>query len=180
MESMQGNTEDHLHAAQTTNKKDIYSAPLTPTPLSGPCPSFVRRDRQRTSPERNDFQVQRGGRITRESVPGQNNVVVRPRTSIGQTNATEGDELIAEEEAVCKHCSNNVLNEENILVTKCGCKKAFIHEACAANQSSCDYCGQDVQRFPVTLLRGLGSAQRIDTQESNKKSYFSWFWKCGF
>ncbi|XP_057498080.1 uncharacterized protein LOC130782711 isoform X2 [Actinidia eriantha] len=179
MESMQGNTEDHLHAAQTTNKKDIFSAPLTPTPLSGPCPSFVRRDRQRTSPERNDFQVQRGGRITRESVPGQNNVVVRPRTSIGQTNAT-GDELIAEEEAVCKHCSNNVLNEENILVTKCGCKKAFIHEACAANQSSCDYCGQDVQRFPVTLLRGLGSAQRIDTQESNKKSYFSWFWKCGF
>ncbi|XP_057498119.1 uncharacterized protein LOC130782736 [Actinidia eriantha] len=104
-------------------------------------PSF---DRQGTSRERNN--LQRGGMMTRQSVPGQNVVVVRPRTSNGT-----GDELIAEEEAICKDCSNNILNSENILMTKCGCKKAFIHEACADNQSSCAYCGQEVRRFPVTL-----------------------------
>ena len=31
--------------------------------------------------------VQRGGLMTRQSVPWQNNVVVLPRTSTGQTNA---------------------------------------------------------------------------------------------
>ncbi|PSS23958.1 Serine/threonine-protein kinase, partial [Actinidia chinensis var. chinensis] len=74
-------------------------------------PSF---DRPGTSRERNN--LQRGDIMTRQSVPGQNVVVVRPRTSNGTTV-----HLIAEEEAVCKRCSNNILNSENILMTKCGC-----------------------------------------------------------
>ncbi|XP_057498558.1 uncharacterized protein LOC130783054 isoform X2 [Actinidia eriantha] len=239
MESMQGNTEDHLHAAQTTNEKDE----LDEIDQSAPWQSFVRCiislamifcDRQGTSRERNNLRdhlhaaqttdeegiislaketmnicsptnsaahapsfvrgdiqgiiinLQRGGMMTSQSVPGQKKVVVRPRTSIVQTNAIdhrsqvrmEGDEEIAEEEAVCKFCFDT-LKEENILKTECGCKNALVHEECAANQirvrdnNTCDYCGQEVWSFPVTMLRGLGSAQRMDTQETKKKSWIS-------
>ncbi|XP_057487412.1 uncharacterized protein LOC130773494 [Actinidia eriantha] len=245
MESMQGNTEDHLHAAQPTNEKDD----LDEIDQSAPWLSFVRCiislamkfcDRQGTSRERNNLHdhlhaaqptneedegdivgpfpsdnftsnicrpipesahipsfvrcalqgiiinLQRGDMMTSQSVPGQKKVVVRPRTSIVQTNAIdhrsqvrmEGDEEIAEEEAVCKFCFDT-LKEENILKTECGCKNALVHEECAANQirvrdnNTCDYCGQEVWSFPVTMLRGLGSAQRMDTQETKKKSWIS-------
>ncbi|PSS23964.1 Hydrogenase nickel incorporation protein HypA, partial [Actinidia chinensis var. chinensis] len=193
---------DHLHAAQTTNEEGIAirsrsrrgnGLATRRIRLAARHPSFERLDRQSTSPERNDFQ--RGGIITRQSVPGQKKVVVRPRTSIVQTNGTdhsiqvclERDEEIDEEEAVCKFCFDILKEDENILKTECCEKPLLIHEACAANQSrgnnTCDSCGQEFRRFPVTLLRELGSSQRMDTQESNKQSYFSWlirFWKRGF
>ncbi|XP_057487430.1 uncharacterized protein LOC130773517 isoform X2 [Actinidia eriantha] len=212
MESTQANTKDHLHAAQTTIEIDGHDDDLPSELLdeylgllangsvehcsvddlddlgvvkgaSARRPSFVRCDRQSTSREGINLQV--GGKITRQSGPGQKKVVVRPRASIVQPNAKdhsilvprEGDEEIAEEEAVCKSCFD-ILKEENILKTECGCRNALIHEECAANQSrvrdnTCDSCGQEVRSFPVTLLRGLGSAQRRDTQESYKGSYMS-------
>ncbi|XP_057487434.1 uncharacterized protein LOC130773517 isoform X6 [Actinidia eriantha] len=198
MESTQANTKDHLHAAQTTIEIDGHDDDLPSELLdeylgllangsvehcSVGSPSFVRCDRPRRSRERINLQV--GGKITRQSGPGQKKVVVRPRASIVQPNAKdhsilvprEGDEEIAEEEAVCKSCFD-ILKEENILKTECGCRNALIHEECAANQSrvrdnTCDSCGQEVRSFPVTLLRGLGSAQRRDTQESYKGSYMS-------
>ncbi|XP_057498557.1 uncharacterized protein LOC130783054 isoform X1 [Actinidia eriantha] len=185
--------QDEFHAAQPTNEEDDGDIVIRRSRrgnglaprrirLSARHPSFERLDRQRTSPERNDFQ--RGGIITRESVPGQKKVVVRPRTSIVQTNdhsiqvCLERDEEIDEEEAVCKFCFDILKEDENILKTECCEKPRLIHEACAANQSrgnnTCDSCGQEFRSFPVTLLRELGSAQRMDTQESNKQSYFSW------
>ncbi|KAF5962051.1 hypothetical protein HYC85_003260 [Camellia sinensis] len=82
-----------------------------------------------------------GATISSQSVPGQNIVLVRPRT-LGQTNPKEhnglvpmeGDEEIFEEEAVCKFCFD-ILKEENILKTECKCGNALIHEECAANWS---------------------------------------------
>ncbi|XP_057498572.1 uncharacterized protein LOC130783064 isoform X2 [Actinidia eriantha] len=168
--------QDNLLAAQPTNEQDdgdivrrrrrVKRAALSP--------SF---EREITSPERQRtlFDFQCGDIMTRQSVPGHKKVVVRRRTSIVRTNGTvcmEGDEEIDEEQAVCKFCFDILKEDENILKTECKCK-ILIHEACAANQSSCKYCKQEVGSFLVTLLRGLGSAQRMDTQESNKQSYFS-------
>ncbi|KAI8003242.1 Trihelix transcription factor ASIL2 [Camellia lanceoleosa] len=119
--------------------------------------------------------------ITSQSVPGRNIVLVRPRT-LGQTNPKEhnglvpmeGDEEIFEEKAVCKVCFD-ILKEENILKTECKCSIALIHEECAANwlrmrgNNNCDSCGQEVQTFPVTLVRGLSSStQVVEREESNK------------
>ncbi|GMP78000.1 hypothetical protein CsSME_00034095 [Camellia sinensis var. sinensis] len=156
-----------------------------------PCiaPSFFRKARQRTSFEM--FCV--GATISSQSVPGQNIVLVRPRT-LGQTNPKEhnglvpmeGDEEIFEEEAVCKFCFD-ILKEENILKTECKCGNALIHEECAANWSRtrgnnyCDSCEQEVQIFPVALVRWLSSStQMVDREESNKWILFSWLmriWK---
>ncbi|KAI7981682.1 hypothetical protein LOK49_Contig20G00005 [Camellia lanceoleosa] len=134
-----------------------------------------------------------GPTITSQSVPGQNIILVRPRT-LGQTNPKEhngpvpmeGDDEIFEEEAVCKNCFHN-LKEENILKTECKCGNALIHEECAAKWSrtrgnnNSDSCGQEVQTFPVTLVRGLSSStQVVDKEESNKWSLCSWLmriWK---
>ncbi|XP_028057882.1 uncharacterized protein LOC114261773 isoform X2 [Camellia sinensis] len=134
-----------------------------------------------------------GATITSQSVPGQNIVLVRPRT-LGQTNPKEhnslvpmeGDEEIFEEEAVCKFCFA-ILKEENILKTECKCGNAFIHEECAANWSRmrgdnyCDFCEQEVQTFPVALVRWLSSStQMVGREENNKWSLSSWLmriWK---
>ncbi|CAL5416760.1 unnamed protein product [Camellia sinensis] len=148
-------------------------------------PSFFRKAGQGTPHKMNKLHV--GATISSQSVPGQNIVLVRPRT-LGQTNPTEhngpvpmeGDEEIFEEEAVCKNCFHN-LKEENILKTECKCGNALIHEDCAAKWSrtrgnnNCDSCGQEVQTFPVTLVRGLSSStQVVGREESNKSSFFSW------
>ncbi|THG19536.1 hypothetical protein TEA_027442 [Camellia sinensis var. sinensis] len=139
------------------------------------------------APEVSSAPEEVGATISSQSVPGQNIVLVRPRT-LGQTNPTEhngpvpmeGDEEIFEEEAVCKNCFHN-LKEENILKTECKCGNALIHEDCAAKWSrtrgnnNCDSCGQEVQTFPVTLVRGLSSStQVVGREESNKSSFFSW------
>ncbi|CAL5416758.1 unnamed protein product [Camellia sinensis] len=128
-----------------------------------------------------------GATISSQSVPGQNIVLVRPRT-LGQTNPKEhnglvpmeGDEEIFEEEAVCKFCFD-ILKEENILKTECKCGNALVHEECAANWSRtrgnnyCDSCEQEVQTFPVALVRWLSSStQMVDREESNKWILFSW------
>lgn len=154
-------------------------------------PSFFRKARRRTPREMIKLHV--GATITSQSVPGRNIVLVRPRT-LGQTNPTEhnglvpmeGDEEIFEENAVCKVCFH-ILKEENILKTECKCGNALIHEECAANWSrvrgntNCDSCGQEVQTFPVALVRWLSSStQMVDREESNKWSLFSWLtriWK---
>ncbi|CAL5413854.1 unnamed protein product [Camellia sinensis] len=102
-------------------------------------PSFFRKAGQGTPHKMNTLHV--GATISSQSVPGQNIVLVRPRT-LGQTNPTEhngpvpmeGDEEIFEEEAVCKNCFHN-LKEENILKTECKCGNALIHEECAAKWS---------------------------------------------
>ncbi|CAL5416753.1 unnamed protein product [Camellia sinensis] len=158
-----------------------------------PCiaPSFFRKARQRTSYEMIKLRV--GAIITSQSVPGQNVVLVRPRT-LGQTSLKEhnglvpmeGDEEIFEEEAICKFCFD-ILKEENILKTECKCGNALIHEECAANWSRmrgnnyCDSCEQAVQTFPVALIGWLSSStQMVDREESNKWSLFSWLmriWK---
>lgn len=136
------------------------------------------------NPPKMPYQV--GATITSQSVPGQNIVHVRPRT-LGQTNLKEhndlvpmeGDEEIFEEEAVCKNCFHH-LKEENILKTECKCGNALIHEECAATwlrtrgNNNCDSCGQEVQTFPVALVRWLsGSTQMVVREESNKWSIFS-------
>ncbi|KAF5962049.1 hypothetical protein HYC85_003258 [Camellia sinensis] len=159
----------------------VHSYRLT----SRSAPSFFRKAGQGTPHKMNKLHV--GATISSQSVPGQNIVLVRPRT-LGQTNPTEhngpvpmeGDEEIFEEEAVCKNCFHN-LKEENILKTECKCGNALIHEDCAAKWSrtrgnnNCDSCGQEVQTFPVTLVRGLSSStQVVGREESNKSSLFSW------
>ncbi|GMP78002.1 hypothetical protein CsSME_00034097 [Camellia sinensis var. sinensis] len=159
----------------------VHSYRLT----SRSAPSFFRKAGQGTPHKMNKLHV--GATISSQSVPGQNIVLVRPRT-LGQTNPTEhngpvpmeGDEEIFEEEAVCKNCFHN-LKEENILKTECKCGNALIHEDCAAKWSrtrgnnNCDSCGQEVQTFPVTLVRGLSSStQVVGREESNKSSFFSW------
>ncbi|XP_028057881.1 uncharacterized protein LOC114261773 isoform X1 [Camellia sinensis] len=154
-------------------------------------PSFFRIAGQGTSDEMIKLRV--GATITSQSVPGQNIVLVRPRT-LGQTNPKEhnslvpmeGDEEIFEEEAVCKFCFA-ILKEENILKTECKCGNAFIHEECAANWSRmrgdnyCDFCEQEVQTFPVALVRWLSSStQMVGREENNKWSLSSWLmriWK---
>ena len=84
----------------------------------------------------------------------------------------ESDEEIAEEEAVCKVCFD-VFKDEIALKTECGCKNALIHEECAANWSSvhgnnrCDFCGQEVQKTAVTLLRG----SRDNRQKHKKRKW---------
>ncbi|CAL5416717.1 unnamed protein product [Camellia sinensis] len=145
--------------------------------------SFFRKAGQGTPRKMNKLHV--GATISSQSVPGQNIVLVRPRT-LGQTNPKEhngpvpmeGDEEIFEEAAVCKICFHN-LKEENILKTECKCGNTLIHEDCAAKWSrtrgnNCDSCGQEVQTFPVTLVRGLSSStQVVGREESNKSSLFS-------
>lgn len=146
-------------------------------------PSFFRKARPGTDEM---IKSRVGATITSQSVPGQNIVLVRPRT-LGQTNPKEhndlvpmeADEGIFEEEAVCKNCFHH-LKEENILKTECKCGNALIHEECAATwlrtrgNNNCDSCGQEVQTFPVALVRWLsGSTQMVVREESNKWSIFS-------
>ncbi|CAL5347716.1 unnamed protein product [Camellia sinensis] len=178
-------------ARHGTPHEMIKSEPQTYEPRRGALSFSRRRARQRTPHEMIKLQV--GPMITSQSVPGQNIVLVRPRT-LGQTNPKEhnglvpmeGDEEIFEEEAACKFCFV-VLKKENILKTECKCSNALIHEECAAKWSrtrgnnNCDSCGQVVETFPVTLVRGLSSStQVVDREESNKWSLFSWLmriWK---
>ncbi|CAL5347703.1 unnamed protein product [Camellia sinensis] len=170
-------------------QRPLQRLPKCPEAQGGrrPCiaPSFFRKARQRTSYEMIKLCV--GATISSESVPGQNIVLVRPRT-LGQTNPKEhnglvpmeGDEEIFEEEAICKFCSD-ILKEENILKTECKCGNALIHEECAANWSRtrgnnyCDSCEQEVQTFPVALVRWLSSStQMVGREENNKWSLSSW------
>ncbi|CAL5416765.1 unnamed protein product [Camellia sinensis] len=112
-------------ARHSTPHEIIKSEPQTYEPPRGALSFSRRRARQRTPHEMIKLQV--GPMITSQSVPGQNIVLVRPRT-LGQTNPKEhndlvpmeGDEEIFEEEAACKFCFV-VLKKENILKTECKC-----------------------------------------------------------
>lgn len=89
-------------------------------------------------------------------------------TFCGTLIPLEDDWEIPEELAVCNFCFKKFIVQEIMMKTKCGCKDALVHEACALNKK-CDSCGKNVDKINVTLHIKPNSDE--DSKEKREKKW---------
>ncbi|KAM7485999.1 hypothetical protein LguiA_002008 [Lonicera macranthoides] len=107
-------------------------------------------------------------------MPRGNYFIVRPMVSTDNNVPNEDDWEIPEELAVCNFCFEKLIIQEIMMKTKCGCKDALVHEACALNKN-CGSCGKTVDKIKVTLLIMPNSVEVSKEKHVKKRKLFPLF-----